>query len=164
MADDSSNNGLRWWTALGTAITVLAFLGVHNAAQLNSVFNHASAAPSASAPQSAPAAPVPAPPVATCHLYCHVAHFDVTSKGSDGVCTRTGCPVTGTFTNNGHALGWASVEFFLNGPAPGSCFATIPVTAPGDTSTAGCYAFTIGSAPAYVEEESINPIITQPVG
>jgi hypothetical protein len=164
MADDSSHNGLRWWAAIGTAITVLTFLGVHNAAQLDSVLSHALAPSSTTDPQSGRTPSLPAPPVDTCTLYCKEAHFDATDEEFDGACTRTGCPVTGTFTNDGHAPGSVTVDFFLKGAAGGLCVTTIPVTDPGETSTAGCNAVFTAPAPASGGSEDISTVILNPVG
>jgi hypothetical protein len=164
MADDSSRDGLRWWAAIGTAITVLTFLGVHNAAQLESVLSHSPAASSTTDPQSGPTSPPPAPPAHTAPSTTAKAHFVATAEEFDGACTRTGCPVTGTFTNDGHAPGSVTVDFFLKGAVGGLCVTTIPVTDPGETSTAGCTAVFTAPAPASGGSEHISTVILNPIG
>ena len=138
-----SGSGCAKTLGIAFATTLLTAIG-YQASQGFPGFRDDSSGPTSS--YTAPADPVDTPTAtATCTgLYCYSPHFDETYVGFSGACTQVECPVTGTFTNDGHAAGPGSVTFYLNGTLGGMCIVSIPSTAPGESSTAGCNAILDG--------------------
>ncbi|MEU6507797.1 hypothetical protein [Streptomyces sp. NPDC046942] len=155
--------------AVGTALAVAAFFGIHNFSQLKDWANGTSQTSSTS--QSAPTASA----TASCSmavLYCGEVHFD--QEGSpqfEGAChtsSNGGCPVSRVFTNVGTQTGGATATFFLDKQgdtaAPdeagnvGSCTAIIPSTPKGGSVTARCIIY-----PSYDGQVELYSTVNNPI-
>ncbi|MEU6054110.1 hypothetical protein ABZ829_27235 [Streptomyces xanthochromogenes] len=156
--------------AVGTALTVAAFFGIHNFSELKDWANGTSHTVSTSQP-------VPSPSVTasctTTFLYCGKVHFSqVGPPQFEGPCHSVGnggCPVSRVVTNTGTETGGATVNFFLekggdtsaseSAGSVGSCTAIIPSTPKGGSVTARC---TINAS--YQGSVSLRSAVNDPTG
>lgn len=155
--------------AVGTALAVAAFFGIHNFSQLKDWANGTGRTGSTS-----PSAPTAAA-TASCSvtmLYCGEVHF--TAEGPPqfgGACNTSsngGCPVSRVFTNAGTQTGGATATFFLDKQgdtaAPdqagsvGSCTAIIPSTPKGGSVAAGCTIY-----PSYDGQVELYSTVNNPI-
>ncbi|MFJ9691840.1 ribosomal protein L7/L12 [Kitasatospora sp. NPDC101183] len=76
-----------------------------------------------------------------CFAHCDSAYFIESGSQFAGTCSSTsGCPVSGTFVNDGRRAGGASVTFSLTGTSGvvGRCTTPLPSAAPNAVVTASC--------------------------
>ncbi|MFF4185018.1 hypothetical protein ACFYZ9_17640 [Streptomyces sp. NPDC001691] len=135
--------------AVGTALAVAAFFGIHNFSELRDWANGTSHTGSTSQP--APSASATAS-CSTISIFCGKVYFSqVGMPQFEGPCNSSGnggCPVSRVVTNKGTETGGATVEFVLSkqGDASatestgsvGSCTAIVPSTPKGGSVTARC--------------------------
>ncbi|OIJ68403.1 hypothetical protein [Streptomyces mangrovisoli] len=156
MADGpTGNDGDGKWLigAIGTALAVAAFLGIHNVSQLEDWAkgsSHTAGTPQPTSAFSTTPLFSPAPATtATCSSdpYCGTTHFNAEGTPQfDGDCRTSsdgGCPVSRVFTNNGTETGGATATFTLykdsnHTDVAATCTAIIPSTPQGGSVTARC--------------------------
>ncbi|MEV7323040.1 hypothetical protein [Streptomyces sp. NPDC093970] len=166
-----SGEGGRWLIgAVGTALAVAAFFGIHSYAQLED-WARGSGSAHATSQSAQPYRPAPfITATAGCALftsYCGHAHFD--QEGSpqfEGECNSDGdggCPVSRVFTNVGTETGSATATFLLDrrsgeitGDA-GTCTAIIPSTPKGGSVTARCTIYSSYSGHVFLHSTVENP-------
>jgi hypothetical protein len=153
MADQDSTEGLKLLIgAIGAALALAAFFGIHSWTQLKDLGSSTSSSASAAVPAPAP---VPATPACLDFLTCGKVYFQqVGAPQFMGACNRdsSGCPVSQVFTNIGTVTGGATATFFLDNQsdtsapdqagAVGSCTAIVPAEPTNGSVSAGCTIYT----------------------
>ncbi|GAA4117554.1 hypothetical protein ACFW17_25530 [Streptomyces sp. NPDC058961] len=156
--------------AVGTALAVAAFFGIHNFSELKDWVNGTTHTVSTSQP--IPSAS-PKTSCSTTLLYCGTVHFSqVGPPQFEGPCNSVsngGCPVSRVVTNIGTETGGATVNFLLDkqgdtsasepAGSVGSCTAIVPSTPKGGSVTARC---TINAS--YQGSVSLRSTVNNPTG
>jgi hypothetical protein len=174
MADTpGGGEGWKWLIGVaGSVLAVAAFFGIHNVEQLKDLLNGTSTSTSTSTgdtggtSRSSLASPTP-----RCFLYCNKVHFNNSGIQFAGRCgINSGCPVSGTFINEGTETGGASVTFYLKQKNSsgenedgnvGTCSIPIPSAPRNGVVSAGC---TIYPSAALSGTVGLTAFVNNPVG
>ncbi|MFE9558355.1 hypothetical protein ACFYMW_31560 [Streptomyces sp. NPDC006692] len=132
--------------AVGTALAVAAFFGIHNFSELRDWASDTSHTVSTSQPVASASATASC---STISIFCGKVYFAQEGLPQfEGPCNSSGnggCPVSRVVTNQGTETGGATVDFVLykqgateSAGSVGSCTAIVPSTPKGGSVTARC--------------------------